>query len=618
MKSIVLFTIVCTWAATSFAQKQTYEFTTFIPPKAWKKEVKANTYISYSIINQHKKTYCQIFIMLSTASKGGLKEDFESEWETLVAKQYGIAEKAQLTEPSTLNGWQVLGGVGFFKSNGTSTAMLTTMSGYNKAVSIVALTNSEDYIPAIQQFLTSVEMKKPETGSQNLQQQITSDENAAPSSLLKYSWKSTQSRKDALQNYAGYSTNTYQFKNNGTYTFNNGTFKNYAPNYYISDEEGTYKILGNTITLKPSKTYYRVHEQEISDPPVKSGNLVLETTQYRFEFTTIYDRLRLVLTPANAIETKREGGFNYYANGQYQKAYLYDAVSETLSEANNNESKPLTPLPSKQVGFSFNTTTYDDGWAATVQEDWVQVTKGSNKVLIHYPNKSADAHNFVLLDGLKNAWDILVAPRYSSASNMDFKGTGGWEAIEFAEADMTEIATGKIAHVVLFKKNYNSGSGKYVEFITPDKESFEQEFGAYQKNMSGAGFEKMENMAYLNKFAVAASDLSGKWTSDFSGAIQYVNAYTGFDAGMDTHASAENYQFTSGNTYNWDLAVASGRVGNIKFQSVKSTGKFTINGNWKANFSDIEGKPRSYDVYFSCIKGLRILWINDKPFAKAD
>ena len=448
MKRIAIFIVMCTCAASSLAQKQTYEFTTFTPPKAWKKEVKANTYTSYSTINNQKKIYCQLFIMLSTASKGGLKEDFESEWESLVAKQYGVKDSARLTEPAFENGWHVLGGVGFFTSgNGSSTAMLTTMSGYNKTVSIVALTNSEDYIPAIQQFLTSVEMKKPATG---------------------------------------------------------------------------------------------------------------------------------------IVQTKT-----------------------TITPAGNNK-------------FAFTSTNYDDGWVATAQTDWVQVTKGANKVLIHYPNKKADAYNSVLLDGLKNAWDVLVAPRYSSASNMEFRGSGGWEPIEFAEAAMTEMATGKRVYVVLFKKNYNNGSGKYVEFVAADKQSFEQEFGAYQKNMTGTGFVKMENMAFLNKFAVAASDLSGKWTSDFSGAIQYVNAYTGFDAGMDTHASAENYQFSSGNTYKWDLAVASGRVGNIKFQSVQSTGKITMDGKWKVNFSDIEGKPRNYDVYFSCIKDLRILWINNKPFANAN
>ncbi len=70
------------------------------------------------------------------------------------------------------------------------------------------------------------------------------------------------------------------------------------------------------------------------------------------------------------------------------------------------------------------------------------------------------------------------------------------------------------------------------------------------------------------------------------------------------------------NNYQWDLGVASGAVGNIKFQSVKSGGDFSMANNWQISFSDIEGKPRTYDVYFSCIKGVRILWIDDKAFGK--
>ncbi len=285
-----------------------------------------------------------------------------------------------------------------------------------------------------------------------------------------------------------------------------------------------------------------------------------------------------------------------------------------------NKTEPSKTV-AKQDGFAFSTTNFDDGWTSTVQEDWVQVTKGNIKVLIHYPNKKADAYNSVILDGLKNAWDVLIAPKYSSATNMEFKSSGSWESIEFAEADMVEKITGKTVHVVFFKKNFSNGSGKYMEFISPNKKTFEQEFGTYENASAnfgtGPGWDKMANMASYNKFAVAASDLQGKWTSNFSGAIQYVNAYTGFDAGMDTHASVENFNIGSGNNYNWDIGVASGQVGNIKFQSKKSSGRLTMTGNWKVNFSDIEGRSRSYDVYFSCIKGLRILWLDGKPFAKA-
>ena len=220
------------------------------------------------------------------------------------------------------------------------------------------------------------------------------------------------------------------------------------------------------------------------------------------------------------------------------------------------------------------------------------------------------------MDGLKNAWDVLVAPRYSTASNFEFKPITGWQAIEFAEADAVEKGTGKTVHVVLFKMNYSNGSGKYLEFIAPNKAVFEQEFGAYHQTTSG--WEKMENMATRNKFSVAAADLKGKWTSNFSGMVQYANAITGASAGADTHASVENFQFGPGNAYKWDIGVASGFVGSIKFQSVKSSGKFTVPGNWQVSFSDIEGKPRTYNASFTCVKGARILWLGDTAYGKVE
>jgi hypothetical protein len=442
IKTISLPAIVCLLTSSLFAQKET-----FSPPAGWQKEVKENTYTSYTITNRQTKSYCRIFIMLSIKSKGGIKEDFQSEWQSLVVKQYNVAEAPQVTEPVSVEEWMIQSGMAPFSfNNGTSTAMLTTLSGNNRAMSIVALTNSEDYIPVIQQFLESVEMGKPVPG--------------------------------------------------------------------------------------------------------------------------------------------------------------------------DNEMNQTTIQPAANSKFTFTTTNFDDGWTSTEQEDWVQATKGNIKVLIHYPNKNADAYNSVLLDGLKNAWNILVAPKYSSADNFEFKPISGWQSIEFAEADAVEKATGETVHVVLFKMNYSNGSGKYLEFITPTKSAFEQEFGAYHE--TSYGWEKMETMANYNKFAIAPADLTGKWTNDFSGAIQYVNAYTGFDAGMATHASVENFQIGPGNTYKWDLGVASGNVGNIKFQSAKSNGKFSMAGNWQITFSDIEGKPRTYNAYFSCIKGLRILWLGDRAFAKVD
>jgi hypothetical protein len=296
---------------------------------------------------------------------------------------------------------------------------------------------------------------------------------------------------------------------------------------------------------------------------------------------------------------------------------LKKPVDETGTSPTKSAAPPASQAASPPVavgGYTFTTTKFDDGWTSTAQEEWVSVTKGSTRVLIHYPNKQADAYNSVVLEGLKHAWDVLVAPRYSTASSFEFKPITGWQAIEFAEADVVERATGNTVHVVLFKMNYSNGGGRYLEFITPNKNSFEQEFGPYHATTSG--WEKMESMANYNRFGIAAGDLKGKWTNDFSGSLSYVNAYTGASAGTDTHASTENFLFGPGNTYKWDLGVASGQVGSIKFQGVKSSGRFSVPGIWEVAFSDMEGKPRTFNAYFSCVRGARILWLDSKAYGK--
>ena len=287
----------------------------------------------------------------------------------------------------------------------------------------------------------------------------------------------------------------------------------------------------------------------------------------------------------------------------------------TTSNVTPPSSETALPLAAAS-GYAFTATRFDDGWTSTAQEDWVHVAKGSVRVLIHHPNKQADAYNSVVMDGLKNAWNVLVAPRYSTARNFEFKPITGWQAIEFAEADVVEKTTGKAVHVVLFKMNYSSGAGRYLEFITPSKSQFEQEFGPYHATTSG--WERIESMTNYNKFGIAAADLKGKWTNDFSGSLSYVSASTGAAAGTDTHASVENFVFGPGNTYKWDIGVASGLVGSIKFQSRRSSGRFSVPGIWQATFSDIEGKPRTFSAYFSCVKGARVLWLDGKAFGRLE
>ena len=133
--------------------------------------------------------------------------------------------------------------------------------------------------------------------------------------------------------------------------------------------------------------------------------------------------------------TEREGPLS--SNSTFINAWYYSRLSknnlaielpngqQTITEEIKKQEQPI--VPAKANGkFAFTTTNFDDGWVVTEQEDWAQVTKGNIKVLVHYPNKAADAYNSDLLEGLKNAWNVLVAPKYSSASNFEFKPISSW------------------------------------------------------------------------------------------------------------------------------------------------------------------------------------------------
>lgn len=321
MKKIIFLLPFCLVAAISFAQKETFDLITFIPPKGWAKNME-ETLVNYTITDNKTKSWCRISVIKSTTSKGTIEADFESEWQELVVKNFQPIDAPQLNDVVEADGWKIKTGVTKFRfSNADAVAMLTTISGFDHCVSILTTTNTQVYKKVIETFLASISLKKlaiPEQNNNGINSQTTG-------SLTNYVWKSHQNRKDPMGNNAGYSTNSYQFYSNGTYKFSNTTFQYYTPKYYMVNEEGTYQINGNKITLKPVKSKYEVRQLKKTDPVSKSGNISLEAVEYSFEYTTIYDRLRLVLAPSNKKETKRDGGFNYYANGEKTKSYLYDA-----------------------------------------------------------------------------------------------------------------------------------------------------------------------------------------------------------------------------------------------------------------------------------------------------
>ncbi len=309
----------------------------------------------------------------------------------------------------------------------------------------------------------------------------------------------------------------------------------------------------------------------------------------------------LVLTNTQAYETEVSAFL-----GSVSLKELPDRTPVKAAPTGQN----VHPQPAKKSGFKFTTSNFDDGWTSTEQEDWVEVVKGQTKVLIHYPKEgtifAADP------EPLTNAaWDILVAPRYSSLKNYRTAYISTYDRPYLGMGYATEKASGKQVFVLLFRQ----GNTGWLEFVAPDKNAFIQQFKFDPETIKWDSesdlLKPVAQMVNYNKFAIAASDFNGTWTSDFTGVQQLYSVYTGNYAGMNINQSNEEFVFGTGSSYRWELLVVNGMVGNMRYANVKSAGKFSVPNNWQIRFSKIESGPRTYHAFWSCIKGARLLHLLD-------
>ncbi|UYQ93414.1 hypothetical protein MKQ68_25360 [Chitinophaga horti] len=288
------------------------------------------------------------------------------------------------------------------------------------------------------------------------------------------------------------------------------------------------------------------------------------------------------------------------------------AVLSMFTACKKEENEPTDGPHNPPVTFKYDVTNFNDGWTSTIKPDWVQVTKGDMKVLLHYPKEGTvfPADPDVLVAA---AWNILVAPRYSNIRNYKSDYISDFERPEFGMATVTENATGKSVFVVLYRK-----AAGWIECVSPDKQAFINEFGfdpeAVPNDYAAVSISnKVQNMLGYNRFAVAATDINntGKWSDQYSSNTFYYSYYTGSLVGSSTYTSAQFFVFGKNQSYYWELSAANSSGGQTTFVQAKSNGNFKSINEWQIQCSDIEGRPKTFDVYFSALKNGRALFMND-------
>jgi len=314
------------------AQKPTYDLVTFTPPSGWQKEVKASSTL-YTAIDQKTRSWCQIGIVKSTISRGTIERDFDREWQELIVRNYKIPDAPQMPKTGGVraaDGWEMKAGGGTFTfENGSARALLTTMSGFGRCVSIVVTTNSDHFAGDVEAFLASVELRKPDTASQPAPAaQPVAAGNAGPNDSILGTWGISASDRSSYgvnKATTGYVIRQYTFHADGTYVFYIKTFQYHLNKLLLTREHGTYLISGNTVSISPQRSVIEAWSKK--DNTDKWGTLLTtetktpETTTYQFtkHYFSGVQTWSLVLQADKV--TQRDGPFS--GGTAFKSAWIY-------------------------------------------------------------------------------------------------------------------------------------------------------------------------------------------------------------------------------------------------------------------------------------------------------
>jgi hypothetical protein len=144
----------------AFGQTEKLGIVKYTPPPGWNKTQTQPNVVAFSMQNQTTGALCIITLYGATPGTGNPQSDFTREWNKLVVQTMN-AEANPQTLSEAADGWTGTGGGGAVKIGATDgIAVLTVISGFGQAISILGVTNDQSYLPQFQAFIAGIEMDK--------------------------------------------------------------------------------------------------------------------------------------------------------------------------------------------------------------------------------------------------------------------------------------------------------------------------------------------------------------------------------------------------------------------------------------------------------------------------
>lgn len=351
MKTILLFATFMGLTMDLFAQKQSFDIVTYAIPNGWTEQKTAGN-VSYSRIDG--KSWAQIAIYKGTESTGSIDNDFDKEWNELVAKDKDISA-VEKTKPRTVENWNIVSGSGKWQYNGTQlTTILTTYSNGNTCFSILCNATAEPYFKDYLALIRSLELANSsstplqdstttishnsDTLTGNITQQTEKIETGQNSIAGLWVVNQGETRgfvNGHLMNTGGYIRKEYQLSKDGTYSFRVKTWLASNETIYFTFETGIWTVSGNQLTIIPKKGKGGWWNKDKATNNVdkwgsfqKAADYKLQKVTYRFEIKedSNYGNSMIIYSDK---PTERDGGqFNNppyrfsYTNRQSGKAFI--------------------------------------------------------------------------------------------------------------------------------------------------------------------------------------------------------------------------------------------------------------------------------------------------------
>lgn len=344
-----------------FAQKQIFDLVSYVTPNGWQLQ-QSEGGVQLSVTDKKTGGYAIAIITKATTTTATAKENFTTDWTRLVKNTVQVNGEPTMQEPSVENGWDIVSGnANYTDGSIKGTATLLTATGGGKMVSVVLMTNTQQYQNELLSFVNSLELTKI---SQNETGNSAKTEQIGKSSIVglwcDYVLETTGYSINGIQQYtAGYLRKEYTFYSDGTYLFRNKQWLTKAADITFMYETGTYKVQNNQLTLTPKSGKAGFWGKKSSTkewgPLKKSSEYKLEKTTYTFEIIIDPDYgTSIVLKPSKP--TQRDGGKFNAAGDPYE--FNYRRKSESLIDnppgfKTGFENKSNTTTPAAAAG---NTT----------------------------------------------------------------------------------------------------------------------------------------------------------------------------------------------------------------------------------------------------------------------